>query len=223
MQASLIASSGSPVLTQKIPYLACCIFSVLANSQKHCTNVYLFWGGSNVATLSTPHFCEWIRKPFRRSTSTLYHLKVLLDQSKMGQNFGQRAQKLPKKGPNSGFSEKIADWNFVTFVKGSVLWILCPMALSDSPAHPPMGRFPQSHLSKKTSVPRDQGFVKSSSTLQIAVMSSSDLRARMDGLEGLSKADAVYPEPLSRHNRSPIVAQQVGRPSNMALNISSFI
>ena len=31
----------------------------------------------------------------------------------------------------------------------------------------------------------------------------------MDGLEGLGKADAVYPEPLSRHNRSPIVAQQV--------------
>ena len=52
--------------------------------------------------------------------------------------------------------------------------------------------------------------MKSSLRLQIvAEMSSSDLRARMDGLEGLSKADAVYPEPLSRHNRSPIVAQQV--------------
>ena len=65
---------------------------------------------------------------------------------------------------------------------------------------------------RKTSVSRDQGFVKSSLTLQIAAMSSSDLRARMDGLEGLSKADAVYPEPLSRHNRSPIVAQQVRIP-----------
>ena len=87
------------------------------------------------------------------------------------------------------------------------------MALSDSPAHATMGRFPaQSHLSEKTSVSRDQGFVKSSLTLQIAAMSSSDLRARMDGLEGLSKADAVYPEPLSRHNRSPIVAQQVRIP-----------
>ena len=86
------------------------------------------------------------------------------------------------------------------------------MALSDSPAHAWMGRFPKSHLSEKSSVSRVQGFVKSSLTLQIAAMSSSDLRARMDGLEGLSKADAVYPEPLSRHNRSPIVAQQVKIP-----------
>ena len=41
-------------------------------------------------------------------------------------------------------------------------------------------------------------------------MSSSDLRARMDGLEVLGKADAVYPEPLSRHNRAPF-AQQVNK------------
>ena len=41
-------------------------------------------------------------------------------------------------------------------------------------------------------------------------MSSSDLRARMDGLEVLGKADAVYPEPLSRHNRAPF-AQQVSK------------
>jgi len=38
-------------------------------------------------------------------------------------------------------------------------------------------------------------------------MSSSDLRARMDGLEVLGKADAVYPEPLSRHNRAPFAQQ----------------
>ena len=41
-------------------------------------------------------------------------------------------------------------------------------------------------------------------------MSSSDLRARMDGLEVVGKADAVYPEPLSRHNRAPF-AQQVNK------------
>ena len=75
---------------------------------------------------------------------------------------------------------------------------------------PPWGDSPSLTFLRK---PGHQGFVKSSLTLQIAGMSSSDLRARMDGLEGLSKADAVYPEPLSRHNRSPIVAQQVGRPS----------
>ena len=73
------------------------------------------------------------------------------------------------------------------------------MALSDSPAHATMGRFPaQSHLSEKTSVSRDQGFVKSSLTLQIAAMSSSDLRARMDGLEG-------EPADTSARSRSAIV------------------
>ena len=53
-------------------------------------------------------------------------------------------------------------------------------------------------------------------------MSSSDLRARMDGLEGLGKADAVYPEPLSRHNRGLVAQQQVGK-QHSTLIITSAI
>ena len=40
-------------------------------------------------------------------------------------------------------------------------------------------------------------------------MSSSDLRDLLDGLEGSSLLDAVYPEALSRHNRG--LSPQVGR------------
>ena len=40
-------------------------------------------------------------------------------------------------------------------------------------------------------------------------MSSSDLRDLLDGLEGSSLQDAVYPEALSRHNRG--LSPQVGR------------
>ena len=53
-------------------------------------------------------------------------------------------------------------------------------------------------------------------------MSSSDLRARMDGLEGLGKADAVYPEPLSRHNRGLVAQQQVGK-QHSTLGLTSVI
>ena len=60
------------------------------------------------------------------------------------------------------------------------------------------------------------------SVADTAVMSSSDLRARMDGLEGLGKADAVYPEPLSRHNRGLVAQQQVGK-QHSTLIITSAI
>ena len=93
LQASLIASSGSPVLTQKIPYLACCIFSVLASSQKHCTKVWQpFLGWVQCGDLVNSTFLRVDPKAFSQ-----INLHFVSPQSFIGPK--QNGPKLWSKGP----------------------------------------------------------------------------------------------------------------------------
>ena len=119
LQASLIASSGSPVLTQKNPYLACCIFSVLASSQKHCTKVWQpFLGWVQCGDLVNSTFLRVDPKAFSQINLHLVSPQSFIGPKQNGPKLWSKGPKITQKRPKQWVFGENCRLELCNFCKG---------------------------------------------------------------------------------------------------------